>query len=62
MPVKRVAGGWKTKSAITGKWLKTTFRTKAEAESRCATSKRRSLRKRSRESVRARRKYTRRKK
>tara|TARA_R110002012_G_scaffold321566_1_gene549881 strand:+ start:9001 stop:9195 length:195 start_codon:yes stop_codon:yes gene_type:complete len=55
MPVKRVKGGWKVKSYTSGKWLKTTYKTKAQAEKRASTSKRRSKRKRSTGSKRARR-------
>ena len=46
MPVKKVRGGWKSKSAITKKWFKTVHKTKAGAEAQWRTSKRRSRRKR----------------
>ncbi len=44
MPVKKVRGGWKAKSAITKKWFKTVHKTKAGAENQWRTSKRRSRR------------------
>jgi len=53
MPVKKVKGGYKAKSAITKKWFKTVHKTKAGAEAQWRTSKRRSRRKRSTGSRRA---------
>lgn len=57
MPVKKVRGGWKAGSYISGKWFKKVYKTKKAAEARAMTSKRRSRRKRSTGSKRARRKY-----
>ena len=45
---KKSGKRWKVKSAVTGKWLKPTYKTKAKAMARRKTSKRRSQRKRSR--------------
>ncbi len=53
MPVKKVKGGYKAKSAITKKWFQTVHKTKAGAEAQWRTSKRRSKRKRSTGSRRA---------
>ena len=44
MPVKKVKGGWKVVSYSTGKTLKTKYKTKAAAQRRASTSKRRSKR------------------
>ena len=57
MPVKRVRGGYKVVSYVTGKTLKSTYKSKKAAENAAATSKRRSRRKRSKNSMRARRRY-----
>jgi hypothetical protein len=57
MPVKKVKGGWKVVSYVTGKTLKRTYKSKKAAENAAATSKRRSRRKRSKNSMRARRRY-----
>tara|TARA_R100001224_G_C3933151_1_gene119516 strand:+ start:224 stop:442 length:219 start_codon:yes stop_codon:yes gene_type:complete len=54
MPVKRVKSGWKVVSYVTGKTLKRTYKSKKAAENAAATSKRRSQRKRSTGSRRAR--------
>ena len=53
MPVKKVRGGYKVVSYVTGKTLKTTYKTKVAATRAAATSKRRSMRKRSTGSRRA---------
>ncbi len=53
MPVKRVKGGYKVVSYVTGKTLKRVYRSKKAAENAAATSKRRSQRKRSTGSRRA---------
>ena len=45
-PIKRVKGGWKVVSYVTGKTLKRKYKTKAAAQRKAATSKRRSKRKR----------------
>ena len=57
MPVKKVRGGYKVVSYVTGKTLKRTYKSKKAAENAAATSKRRSRRKRSKNSMRARRRY-----
>ena len=57
MPVKKVKGGYKVVSYVTGKTLKRTYKSKKAAENAAATSKRRSRRKRSKNSMRARRRY-----
>lgn len=54
MPVKKVRGGYKVVSYVSGKTLKTLYKSKAAAEKAAATSKRRSRRKRSTGSRRAR--------
>ena len=54
MPVKKVRGGYKVVSYVTGKPLKRVYRSKKSAENAAATSKRRSMRKRSTGSRRAR--------
>ena len=54
MPVKRVKGGYKVVSYVTGKPLKRVYKSKKAAENAAATSKRRSKRKRSTGSRRAR--------
>lgn len=54
LPVKKVRGGYKVVSYVTGKPLKRVYRTKAAATRAAATSKRRSQRKRSTGSRRAR--------
>ena len=55
MPVKKVRGGYKIVSYVSGKTLKRTYKTKAAAERASATSKRRSKRKRSTTSKRSKR-------
>jgi len=54
MPLKKVKEGWKVVSYVSGKTLKKTYRTKKQAEAASRTSKRRSQRKRSTGSKRAR--------
>ena len=54
MPVKKVRGGYKVVSYVTGKPLKRVYKSKKAAENAAATSKRRSKRKRSTGSKRAR--------
>jgi len=54
MPVDKVRGGYRVRSYVTGKLLKRVYKTKAAAERAAATSKRRSQRKRSTGSRRAR--------
>ena len=54
MPVDKVRGGYKVRSYVTGKRLKRLYKTRAAAERAAATSKRRSMRKRSTGSRRAR--------
>ena len=54
MPVKKVRGGYKVVSYVTGKPLKRVYKSKKAAENAAATSKRRSSRKRSTGSRRAR--------
>ena len=45
MPVKKVRGGWKAGSYVTkGMWLTPVYKTRAAAERRAKTSKRRSKR------------------
>tara|TARA_R100000655_G_scaffold49488_1_gene87012 strand:+ start:66 stop:248 length:183 start_codon:yes stop_codon:yes gene_type:complete len=53
MPVKKVKGGYKVVSYVTGKPLKRVYKSKKAAENAAATSKRRSKRKRSTGSRRA---------
>ena len=53
MPIKRVKGGYKIVSYVSGKTLKRTYKTKKAAENASKTSKRRSKRKRSTGSRRA---------
>jgi hypothetical protein len=48
MPVKKVRGGWKIVSYVSGKTLKKVYKTRREAEIASKTSLRRSKRKRSR--------------
>ena len=55
MPVKRVKGGYKVVSYVTGKTLKSLYKSTAAAERAASTSKRRSKRKRSTGSRRAKR-------
>ena len=55
MPVKRVKGGYKVVSYVTGKTLKRLYKSRKAAENAAATSKRRSKRKRSTGSRRAKR-------
>ena len=43
-PVKKVRGGWKVVSYVTGKTLKRTYKSKKAAQNAAATSKRRSKR------------------
>lgn len=54
MPVKKVRGGYKVVSYVTGRPLKRVYRSKKAAENAAATSRRRSRRKRSTGSMRAR--------
>ena len=54
MPVDKVRGGYRVRSYVTGKLLKRVYKTKAAANRAAATSKRRSQRKRSTGSRRAR--------
>ena len=56
MPVDKVRGGYRVRSYVTGKLLKRVYKTRA-ANRAAATSKRRSQRKRSTGSRRARRRY-----
>ena len=44
MPVKKVRGGWKVVSYVTGKTLKRTYKSKKAAQNAAATSRRRSKR------------------
>ena len=53
MPVKKTKSGWKVVSYVTGKTLKRTYKAKKAAQNAAATSKRRSQRKRSTGSRRA---------
>jgi len=53
MPVKKVRGGYKVVSYVTGKTLKRTYKSKKAAQNAAGTSKRRSQRKRSTGSKRA---------
>ena len=53
MPVKKVRGGYKVVSYVTGKPLKRVYKSKKAAENAAATSRRRSMRKRSKDSRRA---------
>ena len=53
MPVKKVKGGFKVVSYVTGKPLKRVYKSKKAAENAAATSRRRSMRKRSKNSKRA---------
>jgi len=55
VPVKKVKGGYKVVSYVTGKTLKRVYKTRKSAENAAATSKRRSKRKRSTGSRRAKR-------
>jgi len=57
MPIKKVRGGYKVVSYVTGKTLKRLYKSKSAAERASATSKRRSMRKRSTNSKRAKRRY-----
>ncbi len=54
MPVDKVRGGYRVRSYVTGKLLKRVYKTRAAANRAAATSKRRSQRKRSTGSRRAR--------
>lgn len=54
MPVRKVRGGYKVVSYVTGKPLKRVYKSKKAAKNAAATSKRRSMRKRSTRSRRAR--------
>ena len=47
MPIKKVSGGYKVVSYVSGKTLKKTYKSRQAAEKASATSKRRSARKRS---------------
>jgi|TARA_R100000482_G_scaffold117679_1_gene61363 hypothetical protein len=53
MPVDKVRGGYRVRSYVSGKLLKRVYKTKAAAQRAAATSKRRSMRKRSTGSRRA---------
>ena len=53
MPVDKVRGGYKVRSYVTGKLLKRVYKTRKAANTAAATSKRRSNRKRSTGSKRA---------
>ena len=53
MPVKRVKGGYKVVSYVSGKTLKKLYKSKKAAQNAAATSRRRSRRKRSTGSLRA---------
>jgi len=53
MPIKKVKGGFKVVSYTTGKTLKRTYKSRKAAENAAGTSKRRSMRKRSTTSKRA---------
>lgn len=55
MPVKKTRGGYKVVSYVSGKPLKRVYKTKKAAENAAKTSKRRSMRKRSTGSKRAKR-------
>ena len=55
MPVKRVKGGFKVVSSVTGRTLARLYKSKAAAERAASTAKRRSKRKRSTGSRRAKR-------
>jgi len=57
MPIKKVKGGYKVVSYVTGRTLKKLYKTKSQAEAASRTSKRRSMRKRSTNSKRAKRRY-----
>ena len=57
MPVKRVRGGFKVVSYVTGKPLKRVYKSRKAAENAAATSRRRSMRERSKNSRRSRRMY-----
>ena len=54
MPVKKVRGGFKVVSYVTGKPLKRVYKSRKAAENAAATSRRRSMRKRSKNSRRSR--------
>ena len=54
MPVKKVKGGYKVVSSVTGRTLKRTYKSRSAAMNASKTSKRRSMRKRSTGSRRAR--------
>jgi len=56
MPVDKVRGGYRVRSYVSGKLLKRVYKTKAAAQRAAATSKRRSMRKRSTGSRRAKKK------
>jgi hypothetical protein len=56
MPVDKVRGGYRVRSYVSGKLLKRVYKTKALATRAAATSKRRSMRKRSTGSRRAKKK------
>tara|TARA_R100001163_G_scaffold3866_1_gene5502 strand:+ start:2051 stop:2233 length:183 start_codon:yes stop_codon:yes gene_type:complete len=53
MPIKKVKGGWKVISYVTDKPLKRVYKSKKAAQNAAGTSKRRSQRKRSTGSRRA---------
>jgi hypothetical protein len=57
MPVDKVRGGYRVRSYVTGKLLKRVYKTRKAANNAAATSKRRSQRKRSKGSKRAKRRY-----
>ena len=53
MPIDKVRGGYRVRSYVSGKLLKRVYKTRASATKAAATSKRRSQRKRSTGSKRA---------
>ena len=56
MPIDKVRGGYRVRSYVSGKLLKRVYKTKVAATRAAATSKRRSMRKRSTGSRRAKKK------
>ena len=56
MPIDKVRGGYRVRSYVSGKLLKRVYKTRAGASKAAATSKRRSKRKRSTGSRRAKKK------
>ncbi len=53
MPIDKVRGGYRVRSYVSGKLLKRVYKTRSAASKAAATSKRRSMRKRSTGSRRA---------